>query len=91
MKFSNQGENDEIDVKILVAISGGPKAIALQKTLNQTKAGSPAEASIPLSGFPSTPGTPAAGLIRPRSKPLDQSCSRWSRSDRHQHGGSTAR
>jgi hypothetical protein len=48
VKFTNQGENDEIDVRVLVAITGAGKPITLRKTLNQTKAGLPAEANIPL-------------------------------------------
>ena len=52
VKFTNQGENDEIDVRVLVAISGSGKPILLRKTLNQTKAGQPAEATIPLGQSP---------------------------------------
>jgi hypothetical protein len=52
VKFSNQGENDEIDVRVLVAITGSGKPISVRKTLNQTKAGSPAEANIPLGQSP---------------------------------------
>jgi hypothetical protein len=58
VKFSNQGENDEIDVRVLVAITApGRKSIILRKTLNQTKAGQPAEATIPLGQTPPI-GTP---------------------------------
>lgn len=57
VKFANQGQNDEIDVKVLVAITGGGRPIQVQKTLNQTKAGSPAEAQIPLGTAPPI-GTP---------------------------------
>jgi hypothetical protein len=52
VKFANQGENDEIDVRVLVAIKGSGKPIPLRKTLNQTKAGTPAEVSIPLTTAP---------------------------------------
>jgi hypothetical protein len=52
VKFSNQGENDEIDVRVLVGITGSGKPITVRKTLNQTKAGSPAEANIPLGTAP---------------------------------------
>jgi hypothetical protein len=52
VKFANQGENDEIDVKVLVAITGATKPIQVQKTLNQTKAGTSAEAQIPLGQSP---------------------------------------
>jgi hypothetical protein len=52
VKFANQGENDEIDVRVLVAITGSGKTITVRKTLNQTKAGTPAEANIPLDQSP---------------------------------------
>jgi hypothetical protein len=52
VKFANQGENDEIDVRVLVAITGSGKPIILRKTINQTKAGQPAEATIPLGQSP---------------------------------------
>lgn len=52
VKFTNQGENDEIDVRVLVAITGSGKPLTLRKTLNQTKAGQPAEATIPLGQSP---------------------------------------
>jgi hypothetical protein len=57
VKFSNQGQNDEIDVRVLVAITGGPKPITATKTINQTKAGTSAEAQIPLTTAPPI-GTP---------------------------------
>jgi hypothetical protein len=57
VKFANQGQNDEIDVRVLVSITGGTKPITVRKTLNQTKAGSPAEANIPLGSTPPI-GTP---------------------------------
>jgi hypothetical protein len=52
VKFANQGENDEIDVNVLISIKGGGKTITVHKTLNQTKAGTPAEANIPLGTAP---------------------------------------
>jgi len=52
VKFTNQGENDEIDVKVLIAITGAGKPITLTKTINQTKAGASAEATIPLTTTP---------------------------------------
>jgi hypothetical protein len=54
--FTNQGENDEVDVAVHVTISGATKTIRLKKVLPQTKAGQPAEARIPLtSPVPTTP------------------------------------
>jgi hypothetical protein len=65
VKFANQGENDEIDVKVLVAITGAGKPLQVQKTLNQTKAGTPAEAQIPLGQSPpiGTPVTIKAQIV----------------------------
>ena len=40
VKFQNQGENDEFDVKVKVTITGGPKPISVQKTIDQTTHGS---------------------------------------------------
>jgi hypothetical protein len=74
VKFANQGENDEIDVRVLVAITGGPKPIQVRKTLNQTKAGQPAEAQIPLGTTPPI-GTPVTIKVQivgvPGEKKLD--------------------
>lgn len=63
VKFSNQGQNDELDVKVLVAITGGPKPITATKTINQTKAGTSAEAQIPLTTAPPT-GTPVTVKVQ---------------------------
>jgi hypothetical protein len=60
VKFQNQGENDETDVTVKVTLKpSGGKAIVVQKKLNQTKAGTPAEINIPLGQAPplSTPTT----------------------------------
>ena len=74
VKFSNQGENDEIDVRVLVAITGAGKPITVRKTLNQTKAGSSAEANIPLGQSPPI-GTPVTIKVQivgvPGEKKLD--------------------
>lgn len=58
--FANQGENDEFDVNVKVGVSApGAKAINVQKTVDQTAAGT-AEISlqVPLGQAPTT-GTPA--------------------------------
>ena len=74
VKFSNQGENDEIDVRVLVGITGAGRPITVRKTLNQTKAGSPAEANIPLGQSPPI-GTPVTIKVQivgvPGEKKLD--------------------
>jgi hypothetical protein len=50
--FQNQGDNDENDVRVTVAVRGGGKTITARKTVAQTKAGSPAEVDIPLGQTP---------------------------------------
>jgi hypothetical protein len=52
VKFANQGQNDEFNVKVSVTISGSGKPIKGQRTVTTTKAGAPAEASIRLSSSP---------------------------------------
>ena len=52
VKFQNQGQNDEIDVRVIVTITGGTKPITGRKTINQTKAGAQADATIPLGTTP---------------------------------------
>lgn len=53
VKFSNQGQNDEIRVKVKVTITGnGMKTITAEKTVDQTKAGTAAEVSVPLTTTP---------------------------------------
>jgi hypothetical protein len=53
VKFQNQGENDEEDVTVKVTVKPQTgKAIVVQKKLNQTKAGTPAEVNIPLGQAP---------------------------------------
>lgn len=54
VKFANQGENDEFNVKVSVTISGAGKPIRAQRTVDTTKAGSSAEATIRLSSSPPT-------------------------------------
>ncbi len=45
MKFTNQGENDEFDVKVTVAIEGGDKPIKASRTVDTVAKGQTAEAS----------------------------------------------
>jgi len=53
VKFANQGANDEVDVGVRVEIKGGSgKPITVTKSVGQTKAGTPAEATIPLGKTP---------------------------------------
>jgi hypothetical protein len=50
--YANQGENDETNVTINVKITGGPKAISVNKRLNQTKAGSQGTVTVNLPSVP---------------------------------------
>lgn len=53
VKFANQGENPETDVRVRVTISGsGAKTITAQKTVDQTTAGAEATVAVPLGQAP---------------------------------------
>ena len=47
VKFTNQGENDEFDVKVTVAIEGGDKPIKASRTVDTVARGQTAEALGP--------------------------------------------
>ncbi len=55
--FANQGDNDESDVNVAVRIDGDGERISSRKRVDQTKAGTNAEISIPLDKAPPI-GTP---------------------------------
>jgi hypothetical protein len=55
--FANQGENDEADVNVAVRIEGDGERISARKRVDQTKAGTNAEVSVPLTQAPPI-GTP---------------------------------
>jgi hypothetical protein len=50
--YANQGQNDETNVTINVKITGGPKAISVNKRLDLTKAGTQASVTINLQTVP---------------------------------------
>jgi hypothetical protein len=50
--FENQGEHDETEVVVLVTISGSGDPIRVRRTVDQTKAGTEATASIALGQAP---------------------------------------
>ena len=52
VKFANQGENDEADVRVVITISGSGKPIRLQKTVDSVPQGTEATASIALNQAP---------------------------------------
>ena len=54
MRFTNQGENDEFDVKVTVTIEGGDKPIKASRTVDTVARGATAEASVPLGQKPPT-------------------------------------
>jgi hypothetical protein len=48
VRFTNQGENDEFDVKVNVTIEGGDKPIKVSRTVDTVARGQTAEATVPL-------------------------------------------
>jgi hypothetical protein len=52
VKFANQGDNDESNVKVSIRVTGGGKTIAQTKTITQTKSKTDATVSIPLGQAP---------------------------------------
>ena len=52
VKFTNQGENDEFDVKVTVSIEGGDKPIKVSRTVDTVARGQTAEASLTLGKAP---------------------------------------
>jgi hypothetical protein len=48
VKFANQGDNPETDVRVRVTITGGGKTITKQQTVDQTTAGAETTTAIPL-------------------------------------------
>ena len=54
VRFTNQGENDEFDVKVNVTIEGGDKPIKASRTIDTVARGATAEASVPIGEKPPT-------------------------------------
>ena len=52
VKFTNQGENDEFDVKVTVTVEGGDKPIKASRTVDTIAKGQTAEASLTLGKAP---------------------------------------
>jgi hypothetical protein len=48
VKFANQGENPEVDVRVRVTVRGGGKTIVAQKTVDQTTPGNETTAAVAL-------------------------------------------
>ena len=54
VKFTNQGENDEFDVKVSLIMEGGGKPIKVTRTVNTVAKGQTAEATLALGQKPPT-------------------------------------
>jgi hypothetical protein len=54
VKFTNQGENDEFDIKVSLVIEGGDKPIKVTRTVNTVAKGQTAEATLGLGQKPPT-------------------------------------
>jgi hypothetical protein len=54
VKFTNQGENDEFDVKVTLTIEGGDKPIKVSRTVDTVAKGQTAEATLALGQKPPT-------------------------------------
>lgn len=52
VKFTNQGENDEFDIKVTLSIEGGDKPIKASRTVDTVARGATAEASLTLGKAP---------------------------------------
>jgi hypothetical protein len=50
--FAHQGDNDERNVRVNIAVRGSGRTLTARKTVAQTKAGSPAEVDVPLAQTP---------------------------------------
>jgi hypothetical protein len=54
VRFTNQGENDEFDVKVTLTVEGGDKPIKVSRTVDTVAKGQTAEASLALGQKPPT-------------------------------------
>jgi hypothetical protein len=54
VRFTNQGENDEFDVKVTLTVEGGDKPIKVSRTVDTVARGQTAEASLTLGQKPPT-------------------------------------
>src|SRR5215218_9507216 len=54
VRFTNQGENDEFDVKVTLTVEGGDKPIKVSRTIDTVARGATAEASLALGQKPPT-------------------------------------
>ena len=68
VNFTNQGENDETNVKVVLRIEGGPKAIEVTKTVPSVAAGAKATATLALDQAPPL-DTPVTVIAEVRAVP----------------------
>ena len=52
VRFANQGENDEVDIDVVLRIEGGPEPLRVQKTVASVPAGTAASATLGLNTAP---------------------------------------
>ena len=52
VNFTNQGENDEVDIDVVLRIEGGPEPLRVQKTVASVPAGTAASATLGLNTAP---------------------------------------
>ena len=52
VNFTNQGENDEVDVRVVVRIEGGPKPLRVERTVESVAAGATASPTLALDSPP---------------------------------------
>jgi Domain of unknown function DUF11 len=71
VRFTNQGENDETDVRVVVSITGGPKTIRASRTIQQVRQGASAEAAVTLRERPPT-GQPVTVNVEVRAVPGEE-------------------
>ena len=54
VRFTNQGENDEFDVRVVLRVEGGPKPLRVAKTVDTVARGQTAEVTLELGQKPPT-------------------------------------
>jgi hypothetical protein len=72
VKFANQGENDEFDVKVVVRVDGAGEPLRVERTVDQTTAGSDATANLDLAKAKLTAGEALTMTVEVRKVPGEQ-------------------
>ena len=71
VRFTNQGENDEFDVRVVLRVEGGPKALRVAKTVDTVARGQTAEVTLELGQKPPT-GTAVTVKVEVAKVPGEQ-------------------